>query len=79
MATGKKKRELAKAPLGTERRAGALLDAELYNMLVEFALRMDVDLSWVVRHAFREFAQRHSAQLEADPQQLAFDLGFRKT
>lgn len=59
---------------GMTQRAGAVLDAELYNRLVDYASKMDVDMAWLIRHALRDFVQRHEAQLEKNPTQLALNL-----
>jgi hypothetical protein len=69
---------LAPIAAGTEKRAGALLDADLYNGIVEYAAKMEVDLAWIVREAFREFIIRHKSALKANPKQLALDLKLRQ-
>jgi hypothetical protein len=60
------------------KRAGALLDADRYNQLIDFAAKMEVDVAWVIRQALDEFFRHHSAELENNPKQLALDLKIRK-
>lgn len=63
---------------GATKRAGALLDSRRYNSLIDFASRMEVDVSWVIRQALDEFFRQHEQELLKDPLQLVFDLKLRK-
>lgn len=60
------------------KRAGALLDAERYNKLIDFAAQMEVDVAWVIRQALDEFFRQHSVELASNPKQLALDLKMLK-
>jgi len=72
-----KRNRLERLAPGAHKRAGADLEAMLYNELIEYAEKMDVDLTWIIRRALSHFVEENREKLRNNPTQLALDLGLR--
>lgn len=62
---------------GQRKRVGADVEAHLYNELLDYSEKMDVDLTWIVRRALDQFTSEYREKLKNNPTQLALDLGLR--
>lgn len=70
------KEKLSKIATDEERKVGAVVNAALYNDLVDFHLAMEQPMSWLVRVALKKFVAEHRDALTQNPLQLSLDLAL---
>lgn len=70
------KEKLSKIASNEERKVGAVVNASIYNDLVDFHVVMEQPMSSLVRIALKKFVAEYRDALKLDPVQLSLDLSL---